>query len=149
MPGYPVQVSEKHNRLRMRHVCVLVALVGGSLACPAETSIWIRPGSTIHRLEFGISDRRDGTQPVPFGALRVMRCSGTYDESSVVWLLTPDDSGSVYPLSVTYGEPPRGFVSSLGPGQLGPGCYRADILGSGKVQFRILADGSVIEEPWG
>ncbi len=123
-----------------------VVLAVGSLGCPAKTAIWVVPGSSVDNLVFGISDRREGTRPVAFGALRVYPCGGfDYGPTGATWLLTPNVPSPDYPTRIRYGLVPPGFEAVQGPMLLTEGCYRAEILGTGLVQFEIGKDGTVAE----
>jgi hypothetical protein len=131
------------QRLR---VAVVTGIALWSLGCPRKTSIWVEPGSTLRRLEFGISSRRGGDRPVDWGGLRVYACSGTdYGPTGAAWAVGPFRQIQRWPVRVQYGVPPEGFQTVQGPEPLRPGCYRALVAGTGLTQFIVREDSSVIE----
>ena len=74
--------------------------------------------------------------------LSVVRCG----IDSSIWTLTATGTtGS--PGRITYGETPPGYVSSVGPGPLVPGCYDVYASGGEKGRFRIGADGHIVGAP--
>ncbi len=115
-------------------------------ACPQRTAIWIEAGSEASHLTFRIADRRGGDRAVSVGVLVVTSCSAEDDNrASAVWIIEPTE-GTQHLQRVVYGSAPNGFVSSLGPKPLTPGCYRAAISGTGRSVFVVHEDGTVKED---
>jgi hypothetical protein len=131
-------------RIGLRLSLVLVAAVT-VLGCPEQTAVWVEDGSTATDLIFGVGRYRDGRGP-PLSnlpTLVVQRCTEPEADEDVVWQIAIRDIEAPVPARIRYGEPPPGYYSMVGPGDLTPGCYEADILGSGRVGFAIAPDGSV------
>ncbi len=138
--------------MRCRHVLrgLTILLSVASTSCPRRTAVWIIPGSTLERLEFGVSNKRGGTRAIEFVVLTVYRCEKANDLSptALVWGVGPasvDLTRIVWPTRIVYGVVPPGFQSEQGPESLRPGCYRAAIGGTGATQFEITVDGQVRE----
>lgn len=115
-------------------------------ACPQRTAIWVEPESNAAHLVFGIANRRGGTRLVSIGVLRVSPCAAGDDNQAAAWIIEPVEETQRLG-RVVYGVPPGGFMSSLGPKRLGPGCYRVVISGTGHTTFTITDGGAVQEEP--
>lgn len=114
-------------------------------ACPRESAIWVEPGSTATHLVFGVGKSRNGPPLANLYGITVVPC-GREDRlpGAAVWILARSEEIPA-PVRVTYGEPPRGYVSRKAPGSLQPGCYRAEDSGSGRVEFDVDASGQVHE----
>lgn len=134
----------------MRRISLVVLPVLGlvTLACPMKSAIWVVAGSTRDHLEFGISNKRGGTQSIEWGGLAIYDCrTDKPSRQHVYWVLErlPESWKGTWPISVTYGQAPIGFQSSRGPEALGPGCYEATVGGTGDIEFRLDSAGGVTE----
>jgi hypothetical protein len=119
-------------------------------ACPQKTAVWVAPESTAHRLRFLIADRRGGTKRVAIGVFRVDRCGASPQGATAppMWGaggIAGTDTVSV----IQYGVMPSGFAKLRGQADtaltLLPGCYEAEISGTGRATFDVSADGRVRE----
>jgi hypothetical protein len=127
--------------VKLGAVLSIVLLAG----CPKKTAVWVKDGSTSSRIAFGVSDTRQGTDPVLIGIFRVDSCGQPNDSSSEAeWLLISTDDAK--PLSeVIYGQAPTGYTTAEGPTSLSRGCYRVTTSGTGRTMFQVDADGAVRE----
>ena len=126
---------------------VVLAIGLAASACPMRSAIWIVPGSTASRLEFGISDKRMGKRSIEWGGLTVYDCyTHPGQDQHVYWTTARGvEAPSRWPTRVIYGIVPAGLDSLRGPEILGPGCYTASVGGTGVVSFVIDSAGGVRE----
>jgi hypothetical protein len=122
-------------------------------ACPRQTSVWARSGSSADRLilEFGRS--RNHQKPISLGFLRVDRCEvlratpGVIPPvTSAVWYLEGIPGATRRLSSLRYGEAPPGYSELRHATPLEhSGCYVVAISGTGVLGFEIDGQGRVIE----
>jgi len=125
---------------------VLVAIFAGvATGCPEKSAVWIEQGSTSQHLVFGLGRTVGGRAPDNFYGMTVSRCGADGTAQNAIWAIARTDEVPV-PTRVVYGEPPSGYRTVKGPERLQPGCYQAADAGSGRLQFRVNADGSVQAE---
>jgi len=74
--------------------------------------------------------------------ISVMSCSGAV----VYWSLGTTGSAAAPPMSITYGDVPKGYTTSVGPLPLSPGCYRVFLTGGPSARFQVERDGRVTAE---
>lgn len=129
------------RRRRLGAICLCLVALG----CPKRTAVWVEKGSTIERLAFRISDKRDGHRLVAIGVLRVNLCALPDTGRDASWIVSPAD-GTPPVERLVYGETPPGFRSEVGPDSLTPGCYRVSISGSGRTTFQVDSGGAVRED---
>lgn len=124
----------------------LLAMAILLVACPEKNAVWVEDGSTATNLTFGVGSSRDGRGP-PLGklpTLAVVRCVPPGEAEDVIWQIAVAGPGEApVPTRIRYGEPPRGYVSQVGPGELTPGCYEARTMGTGRVRFEVEPNGTV------
>jgi hypothetical protein len=141
---------------RQTTACLLLPML--LAACPERTALWILPGSTVDSLVFAIGERLGHEKPLSFTYLLVDGCDspsrGRLD-SPTGWAIVRSggDLGTPgYPTRVRYGMVPAGFDSVRTAPALLPGCYVADIIGTGGVAFNVRGDGTVLAldtmPPW-
>src|SRR5919204_1032292 len=131
-------------RTAMKPLVPLISICSVLLmACPQRTAVWIVRGSTISHLEFGISDRRNGTEAVFFGGFRISSCGSESQSGESVWLIEADSLNEIPPTRLVYGIVPLGFHNLKGPEPLKSGCYSVGMSGTGNLRFVIRPDGSV------
>jgi len=131
-----------------KHVTWIAAGILAAACLPFD-SLWIKPGSTVDRLVFGLSH---GSEPSD----RALSVSSFYvapmeDPTSpgAVWKIefdygnARDDQGLLH--EITYGVVPDGFVEKKVPARLTPGCYVASTTATASVEFLVDADGKVHE----
>jgi len=75
-----------------------------------------------------------------FYGLTVMRCG----DNTPYWTFGDRGAKGSPPDTVTYGAPPRGYETSIGPRPLDPGCYRVLITGGASTRFTIERDGRIL-----
>lgn len=75
-----------------------------------------------------------------FYGLTVMRCG----DKTPYWTFGDRGAKGAPPDTVTYGVPPRGYETSIGPLPLDPGCYRVLITGGASTRFSIERDGRIV-----
>lgn len=114
------------------------------VGCPQRTAIWLAADSAPNRPVFLIADRRGGDGDVAIRVLRVDACTPLDTARSPLWGIA-DAQGAGNLRRVEYGVVPPGWSSFAGPRRLSPGCYRATISGSGRVEFQVEPDGDVRE----
>jgi hypothetical protein len=143
--------------LSRRMVQVATVMLGALMltACPQKTAVWIPGGSSIGSLvlRFGPERGRDGD--VALDVVRIYKCAdsagvgGAAADRGAMWVLYAADRGQMVS-SLRYGETPVGFRSAVGPVPLAPGCYIAQISGTGRTRFRVGSNGGVSDEgpPW-
>ena len=122
---------------------VLVCVAGALTGCPQQLALWVGNGSTGRHLVFYVGKERNHREPVGFGGLVVRRCSA--DQFGTIMWGMEGIGGTQYADSVIYGVPSPGFRTSHPKRELVPGCYAADIGGTGRDMFDIRSDGSVVE----
>jgi hypothetical protein len=74
-----------------------------------------------------------------FYGLTVMRCG----DRTPYWTFGDRGAKGSPPDTVTYGAPPRGYQTVIGPLPLDPGCYRVVITGGQSTRFSVAADGRI------
>ncbi len=74
-----------------------------------------------------------------FYGLTVMRCG----DKTPYWTFGDHGAKGSPPDTVTYGAPPRGYQSVIGPLPLDPGCYRVLITGGQSTRFSVGSDGRI------
>lgn len=75
-----------------------------------------------------------------FYGLTVMRCG----DRTPYWTFGDRGAKGSPPDTVTYGVPPRGYETSIGPLPLDPGCYRVLITGGASTRFSVERDGRIV-----
>ena len=75
-----------------------------------------------------------------FYGLTVMRCG----DKTPYWTFGDRGAKGAPPDTVTYGAPPRGYETSIGPLPLDPGCYRVLITGGVSTRFSVERDGRIV-----
>ena len=134
---------------------IIVALLIITAACtghrPPDAWIRIRPGSTVDRLVFDISQSPRSDAPGDIGHFRVDHCAalrgdGRADrEDEPVWLVNP---GPRRPTSLTvleYGQEEEGWETLVPPARLLPGCYWITNLTANEIGFIVHESGAVTE----
>lgn len=74
-----------------------------------------------------------------FYGLTVMRCG----DRTPYWTFGDRGAKGSPPDTVTYGVPPRGYQTVIGPLPLDSGCYRVVITGGQSTRFSVAADGRI------
>lgn len=120
-------------------------IVAAVTACPEKSSIWVIPGSTVERLEFGVGKSRNDSGGFWTSVVRVYRCDGPSAGPGADWVVHADTTKFPRLKRVIYGEVPPGWATGEGPAPLTPGCYRAAISGTGKTEFHVQPDGGITE----
>jgi hypothetical protein len=122
------------------------ALATGALAAcaSARNAVWVQQGSNNARLVFRVADEPNGAAPPSyFYGLAVTTCGGEH----VLWAIrNGDDNAAIRPVTITYGQPPQGYYSAVGPTPLRPGCYEVTISGPASTRFTVARDGSIKAE---
>lgn len=131
-------------RFSRPRAALLAALI--LMGCPEKSAVWIVDGSTATRLEFGIGRTRDDPRGFETDGIRVFRCDGPSAGEGAVWAASVDTVGPGPVKRVVYGDPLPGWRSVQGPSPITPGCYRAAISGTGRTEFEVKPDGSVVEK---
>lgn len=132
------------REMKMRYG-VSLALVGIAIlvtGCPKQTAIWVEEGSTSTRLLFRIASERGAEVPVNFQVLNVSRC----ESGERYWVISSTHEGVSPPLQVQYGVVPEGYATSVEAKPLGPGCYLASVIGTGRATFTIDDEGGIRAE---
>lgn len=75
-----------------------------------------------------------------FYGLTVMRCG----DKTPYWTFGDRGAKGAPPDTVTYGVPPHGYETHIGPLPLDPGCYRVLITGGASTRFSIERDGRIV-----
>lgn len=75
-----------------------------------------------------------------FYGLTVMRCG----DKTPYWTFGDRGAKGSPPDTVTYGVPPRGYETTIGPLPLDPGCYRVLITGGASTRFGVEHDGRIV-----
>jgi len=75
-----------------------------------------------------------------FYGLTVMRCG----DKTPYWTFGDRGAKGAPPDTVTYGVPPRGYETVIGPLPLDPGCYRVLITGGETTRFTVDRDGRIV-----
>lgn len=75
-----------------------------------------------------------------FYGLTVMRCG----DRTPYWTFGDRGAKGAPPDTVTYGMPPRGYETHIGPLALDPGCYRVEITGGASTRFSVERDGRIV-----
>ena len=134
--------------LRRLRTVGLVALLPAAAACPQRTAVWIAPGATRADLTFVLGRERGQEAPVALGSVVVYACAdsiGGPAEARAMWYTrVPDRAREVS--RVRYGGTLPGFTVPVGARPLTPGCYIAEISGTGVTRFQVRADDGAVEE---
>lgn len=112
--------------------------------CPRRSAVWVVPGSTAERLEFGIGPARGDSTPIHLGGFRVYRCDGPSAGAGALWTVGVESADAPRLNRIRYGTIPPGY-EGLEPVPLEAGCYRAAIGGTGTTRFVVYEDGNVTE----
>lgn len=75
-----------------------------------------------------------------FYGLTVKRCG----DGTPYWTFGDRGAKGSPPDTVTYGVPPRGYETNIGPRPLDPGCYRVLITGGATTRFSVERDGRIV-----
>jgi len=75
-----------------------------------------------------------------FYGLTVMRCG----DNTPYWTFGDRGAKGAPPDTVTYGVPPHGYETHIGPRPLDPGCYRVLITGGASTRFNVERDGRIV-----
>ena len=119
--------------------------------CPQESHISIAAGSRADNLVFLFRDKEGGKDSAMVGSLLVERCDrpGSWKTPRLLWGAAPIVADYTPPVRVEYGVMPTGYgplrhqPESVPP--LLPGCYYADVSGTGGVAFDVTSSGLVLE----
>ncbi|HEY7876791.1 MAG TPA: hypothetical protein VIC55_01120 [Gemmatimonadaceae bacterium] len=84
--------------------------------------------------------RRVGGGEQFFYGLTVMNCAG----DKPYWTFGDRGAKGAPPDTVTYGVPPVGYGTVIGPLPLDPGCYRVLVTGGASARFEIAPGGRVV-----
>lgn len=139
----------------MRKLATGGLLVAFLMACPQISAVWVIPGSTSSDLRFGIGRERDEPGTLVVSVFRVDACGDSTEGGAARRLMW----GAGFARNTTfeqrelteirYGQMPAGFEPLIGQADtaltLTPGCYRASVGGTGRTQFDVTSDGSIIE----
>lgn len=139
----------------MRHVGWLrgaaTAALIGLTACPQQTAIWLLSGEEPGRPILGLGQTRDGPSLAEVPYVLVSPCTG-FDGTArqaiwvLQWVVAPVAVPVPAPRQVQVGQaPPPGYQVVKGPERLQPGCYIANIQGTGRVEFEVRGDRSSVE----
>jgi hypothetical protein len=136
-------------------VALLVAMGASLSACPERTSIWLDGSSTAQQPVFGLARERHRPK-LPLANLQVLMVTLCADNGASGWRplwqmvgADPNSRGPV-PTLIAYGKAPSPRWATTVPAQtLSPGCYRAEIGGTGWVRFDITPNGSIVEREYG
>jgi hypothetical protein len=140
------------TRSGRRIISVAIPLSGVLLqACPKTTAIWVTSHSTVRDLQFDLGEQRNHLAKITIDFANVAPCSDTAANrlGPSIWWITAEDHGQ--PINhLRYGDIPAGFVSKVPAGSLGVGCYVITIAGTGSTRFRVLPNGTVLDDgpPW-
>ena len=156
--------SPKHSFWLGIRTTALAGSLMLTAGCQLRLALWIMPGSRAQDLVFGISEHRNGTEPVRLSSLRVFRCADIEERGELgsypcpgkeVWNVASIDSDHIPSITrIVYGQTPGGLHASSPAGLLErPGCYVVlayafDSRGDQRaatVGFRVLGNGSVEE----
>jgi hypothetical protein len=123
-------------------------------ACPRQGAVWIEGQAAPGRPVFGVGRTLRG--PATWLGYFIVAPCDSFDGSAGTarWQLV--QNGEPRAISrLTYGQVPDGYVATRAlsterprtavADPLGPGCYVAVMSGSGRVEFTVAADGSVLE----
>jgi hypothetical protein len=127
----------------VRFVSVLsLSMLLALSACPPRTAIWVAPGARVGDLKFMTSDVPGGSDAVSVGFVVVLPCHGA--KGDIVWAITNEQNLRPYPREFRYGSEPPGFVTTVQPVPLLPGCYGAMTNGAG-TRFMVHDDETIVE----
>lgn len=115
-------------------------------ACPADTKVSVRDGSTVHDLTFEVSGGSIRGGPTELGIFLVLSCAASFSgPMDKYWEIV----ASTHPSAIgelAYGVAPPGYRTTVGPRPLRPsGCYAALFSGAGDLYFVTDASGQVRE----
>ena len=138
---------------RLRTMFRIAAQIGGAAVlagCPQRTAVWIPSGATTNDLLLAFGEERGHPAEVAIGVVEVWRCDPSPPgDSATVWRIRT--SGIARPIRLMrYGVAPPGFTVEVRAVPIGPGCYLAQVSGTGATRFRVGQDGKVTDEgrPW-
>lgn len=136
--------TQCHRLLRTAGLLLLLPVVW---ACPQRTEVWVARGSKASDLMFVFGRERGREAPVALGMVTVHACAdsvGGRAGVNALWHVVAP--GAAREVSRTrYGEPPPGFQATARARPLAPGCYVAEISGTGTTRFQVRADGTVFD----
>lgn len=131
----------KRHRQRARRIVALVSLtllVVGAVSCAdhAGTLTTTPEAKPLPLFHLALMRRTSDF----FYGLTVMRCG----DRTPYWTFGDRGAKGSPPDTVTYGVPPRGYETSIGPLPLDPGCYRVLITGGASTRFSVERDGRIV-----
>ena len=124
-----------------------VLAISGLSACPQRTAVWVVQPATTTNLTFALGRVRGKEEPVRLYYLSISHC-GSQGQAGQrpIWMIGERPAGPpATAVRIRYGEVPPGFEVRGPPGALAPGCYVADIGGSGTTEFDVGPTGAVTE----
>jgi hypothetical protein len=137
----PVHAVLKRHHQRTRRVVAVVSLallvVGAASCADHGAALTTTPVAKPLPL-FHLSLLRRTSDF--FYGLTVMRCG----DNTPYWTFGDRGAKGSPPDTVTYGVPPRGYETSIGPVPLDPGCYRVLITGGASTRFSVERDGHIV-----
>jgi hypothetical protein len=128
-------VKRRHRQAARR--IVGAALIVGAIACAAHPGALTTTPAPKPLPLFHLAALRHTADF--FYGLTVMRCG----DRTPYWTFGDRGAKGAPPDTVTYGVPPRGYESVLGPLPLDPGCYRVLITGGSSTRFSVGTDGRI------
>lgn len=127
---------KRRYRRAIRRIASAALIVGAAVAC-ADHSGALTTTPTAKPLPlFHLAVLRRTADF--FYGLTVMRCG----DKTPYWTFG-DHGAKSAPDTVTYGVPPHGYESAIGPLPLDPGCYRVVITGGQSTRFSVGRDGRI------
>ena len=127
---------KRRRRLASRRIAGAALIISAAIACADHSGVITTPGPKPLPL-FHLAVLRHTADF--FYGLTVMRCG----DKTPYWTFGDRGAKGAPPDTVTYGVPPRGYETILGPLPLDPGCYRVVITGGAHTRFSVGRDGRV------
>ena len=132
MPG-----GRRSSFMRSAIASIVVAMLAVAAACADHGALLDTAPSSRPLPLFHIGLLRHGAAQFFYG-LTVMTCAG----DKAYWTFGARGAKAP-PDTVTYGTPPTGYVTVIGPLPLDPGCYRVLITGGASTRFDVARDGHI------
>lgn len=132
-------LKRHHQRVRRIVALVSIALFVGGVASCADHGAGLTTTPVAKPLPLFHLSLLRRTSDFFYG-LTVMRCG----DKTPYWTFGDRGAKGSPPDTVTYGVPPHGYETNIGPLPLDPGCYRVLITGGASTRFSVERDGRIV-----
>ena len=137
-PANAVSSITTQTRGRVLPLMLAIVLIVGACG-PALNEVRIEPGTTPLKPVFVLTDTTGRAPSGTIYGMSVVPCGA----DTAVWQIAANGSNAA-PSRFTYGEPPPGYIVTVGPEPLRAGCYDVFVTDGRRSRFRVDRAGHVL-----